>query len=309
MASIRIKGWHIVAIALIIVAMWYTGVLSFSIQGPQEQTPETQLVSVNKPLQFAVVDPLGGGGLASASVLVYGTDKVLKESLTTATDGYTAQTALPYQSGTTLYVKILKSGYVTRWMQVTVPKMTPTDAQAQTTNYISLQTVPLGTYTIKVTDQFGNVYTDGSDLNFTSLNVSTVSITISIYNTVDNTGYISSYDPLNGINLRSVLVLGTAGSDVSISGAGGSITRGTNSYWCITVNDDGLTRQIIGNQYVKPGVTSITFTINKGALSAGEEQDFTFTLYAYFDQTYFAQNGIGGPDASSLATFGLTLIG
>jgi len=303
--AVKIKGWHIVAVLLIVLLLWYGGYIKFGIQ-PTPQ-PEEELVSVNKPLQFAVVDPLAGGGLASASVTVYGTDKTLKESLTTASDGYTAQTALPYPSDTILYVKVSKTGYVTKWSQVVVPKMTPSDAQSLTTNYIPLQTINLGTYTIKVTDQFGNSYSSGGTLNFTALGTSTVSVTITIYNTEDNSGYVSSYDYLNGVNLNAVLLSSTAGSSVTVTGAGSSVMRGTTSYWISVLNDDGLTRQLVGNQYVKPGVTSVTITFGKGSLAAGGSQAFTFNLQDYFDQSYFAANGIGGPDAASLASFSLTL--
>jgi hypothetical protein len=240
-------------------------------------------------------------------VAVYGTDKTLKESLTTAADGYTAQTALPYSSDTILYVKVSKTGYVTRWVQVVVPKMTPSDAQSLTTNYIPLQTINLGTYTIKVTDQFGNSYTSGGSLNFTALGATTVSVTITIYNTEDNSGYISSYDYLNGIDLNAVLLSSTSGSSVTVTGAGSSVMRGTTTYWISVLNDDGLTRQLVGNQYVKPGVTSVTITFGKGSLAAGSTQAFTFNLQDYFDQSYFTTNGIGGPDAASLASFSLTL--
>jgi len=307
--AIKIKGWHIAVIAIAILLLWYAGYIKFSTQPIQQQPqPSENLVSVNKPLQFAVVDPLAGGGLVSAGVTVYGTDKTLKESLTTATDGYTAQTALPYSSDTSLHVKVSKAGYVTRWFSVVVPKMTPSDAQSLTTNYIPLQTVNLGTYTIKVTDQFGTSYTSGSTkLNFTALTVSTCSVTISIYNTEDNSGYISSYDPLNNINLNVPLLTSTTDSKATVTGAGSSVARGTNTYWISVVSDDGLTRQLVGNEYVKPGVTSVTITFGKGSLAAGETQNFVFTLYDYFDQSYFAANGIGGPYATSLASFTLIL--
>ena len=306
--AVKIKGWHIVAILLILFLLWYTGV--FKIEVKQQVTQPTSgaenLVSVNKPIKFALSDPLAGAAIASANVYIYGPDKVLKESLVTASDG-TVTSALPYQSDSVIYVKVAKTGYVTRWFTVTVPKMTPADAQSLTSNFVPLQTYNLGTYTIKVTDQFGNSYTSGGSLNFTALGATTVSVTITIYNTEDNSGYVSSYDYLNSINLNAVLLASTPGSSVTVTGAGSSVMRGTTTYWISVLSDDGLTRQLVGNQYVKPGVTSVTITFGKGSLTAGGSQAFTFTVYGYFDQNYFATNGIGGPDAVSLATFSLTL--
>jgi hypothetical protein len=167
--------------------------------------------------------------------------------------------------------------------------------------------VTLGTYTIKVTDQFGNSYSSGGLLNFTSLGVSSVSITITIYNTADNTGYVTSKDQINNILLAAVLETSTPGSAVTVSGAGQRVVRGTTSYWLTQLSDDGLTRQLVGNTYVKPGVASITITFGKGSLAKGQTQAFTFNLMIYYDPAYFAVNGIGGPDATSVATFTLNL--
>jgi len=304
-----IRPIHVVLIAVtLLAALWFTGILSFNPEQVTIPTPEDDsgLVTVNKPLKFSLSDPLGGSAIASANVYIYGTDKVLKESLTTASDG-TVTSALPYQSGDTINVKVAKSGYVTRWFSITVPKMSPADAQSLTSNFIALQTYNLGTYTLKVTDQFGNTYSDGGTMNFTTLGASTVSVTVTLYNTEDNSGYISSFDKLNDISLNAAMVTSTAGSKATVSGAGSSVTRGTTSYWINVVSDDGLTRQLVGNQYVKPGVTSVTLTFGKGSLAAGDTEAYTFTLYDYFDQSYFASNGIGGPDAASLTSLTLNL--
>lgn len=305
--AVKIKGWHIAALVLLILAyMWYTGSLQIQVQRPVPQQPTAELVSVNKPLKFSLTDPLAGAAIGSANIYIYGPDKVLRETLTTASDG-TVVSALPYASDTTIYVKVVKSGYVTRWFTITVPKMTPADAESLTSNYIALQTVNLGTYTIKAVDQFGNTYASGGSLNFTALGASTVSVTFTIYNTEDNSGYVSSYDFINGINLNAVFQTSTGGSSVVVNGAGNSVQRGTTTYWLTVLSDDGLTRQIIGQTYVKPGQTSVVITFNKGALSAGQSQAFTFNLMAYFDPAYFASQGIGGPEAVTLASFSLTL--
>jgi hypothetical protein len=306
--AVKLKGWHIVALLLILFFLYYSGYIKFSVQ-PQpsvEQPPSENLVSVNKPIKFFVNDPLAGSAIGGASIYVYGSDKVLRESLTTDTDG-TKTSALPYQSGTVIYVKIAKTGYVTRWVTVTVPMMSQADAQSLASNFVPLQTVNLGTYTIKATDQFGNSYSSGGTLNFTSLGVSTISVTFTIYNTEDNSGYVSSYDIINNVNLNAALLASTGGSSVTVQGAGASVVRGTTTYWITVLNDEGLTRQLVGNQYVKPGVTSVTITFGKGSLTKGSTQAFAFKLQGYFDQSYFAANGIGGPDAVDLASFSLTL--
>jgi len=305
--ALKLKDWHIALIVIVLLAAWYYGYMKLPVQiQPVPETPTEELVKVNKPLKFSLSDPLGGSAIGTASVKIYGSDRVLKESLTTGSDG-TVTSALPYSSDGVIYVKVSKSGYVTRWFTVTVPKMTTADAQSLTSNFISLSTYNLGTYTIKATDQFGNSYSSGGTLNYTTLGVTSVSVTFTIYNTEDDSGYISSYDYVNGINLNAAFLSATAGSSVTVTGAGSSVQRGSNTYWITILSDDGLTRQLVGDKYVKTGVSSVTITFGKGSLAAGSSQAFTFNLYDYFDQGYFATNGVGGPDAASLASFTLTL--
>jgi hypothetical protein len=53
------------------------------------------------------------------------------------------------------------------------------------------------------------------------------------------------------------------------------------------------------------GQAPFTTTVNKGALVHGTsgEQTFVLTLIAPFDSAYYEANGVGGPNAASLATF------
>ena len=298
---------HVLAGILILFVLWMFWP-SIAAHIPQqniaEQTTSTRGVAVTKPLQIAVTDPIAGQAVSGASVLVY-EGNVLKESLTTDSAGK-ATTSLPYKSGTQLYIKVV-NGNSKEWKAITVPYMSPEDAQSLTTNFVSIPFFTLGTYTIKVMDQFGNVYASGDTVNFTTLGVSTVTLTITIYNTVDNTGYVSSYDPINKVNWYAYLVTSTSGTAVGITGFDQSVQRGTTTYYLVHVPDDGLTRQLVGQTYVKPGTWSYTITINKGTLTAGQSQAFTITLYAYFDPQYFAANGVGSPDALALATFTLNV--
>ena len=303
------KGWHIAVLLLLIIGAWYLGYINFnvpgSIQGPQPSAP-ANMVAVTKPIKFAVTDPLAGSAVASASIQIYGPDKVLRETLTTDSSG-SATTSLPYRSGETYYVKVSKTGYVTRWFTVSVPYMSQADAQSLTTNFVALQLVQLGTYTIKIVDQFGNVYTSPATINFTTLGVTSLTLTINIYNTKDNSGFVSSTDPINGVSWGAVLLLSTAGTSVVVQNAGTSVVRGTTTYYILPVSDNMLTRQVISGQYVKPGVASLTITVSKGSLVKGQTQSFTLNLQAYFDPSYFAANGIGSLDAASLTTFTLNL--
>jgi hypothetical protein len=301
---VKISFGQLLAIVVIAIILWYylPAFLPKPAQVVTTSSPVSNLVSATKPIKFFVQDVLKGQAVASASVKVYqGTQLV--ESLTSDSTGM-ATTGGMYSSGTVLNVLVVSSNSK-QWFKITVPQMSPADAQSLTVNQVVIPFWSLGSFTIKVTDQFGNTYSSGGAVNFTTLGVSSVSITVTIYNTVDNTGYKSSFDPINNVNWYAVLSTSTGGSAVAVSGLGSSVMRGTTTYYLTQVSDDGLTRQLVGQTYTKTGVTSVTFTVNKGSLAHGSSQTFTLALYAYFDPQYFATNGIGSPDALQLTSFAL----
>jgi len=223
-------GIFILLIAVGLFGAWYFGYLQLNVT-PSPSPGPSDMVAVNKPLQFSLMDPLAGQAIGSASVLIYSPDKTLKESITTDSSTYPGRgiTINPYKSGDTIYVKIVKAGYVTRWVPVTIPKMTYSDAQSLQYNFIPLQTYNLGTFSIKAFDQFGNTYSSGGTLNFTALGVNQITLTINLINTEDNSGYISSHDLLNNIDLKACVLASTTGSSVTVSGFSSSTQRGTTT--------------------------------------------------------------------------------
>lgn len=303
----RLKTWHILLLGLLIFA-WYGGYIKFETQSiatvTQTETAALEGVAVNKPLLISVVDPIAGQSVASATVKIYdGT--TLMETLTTGSNGQVT-TAMPYPSGKRLNIYI-ESGNSKKWVTITVPYMNQADAQATSTNYVTLPFFTLGTYSIKVIDQFGNVYTSGGTLNFTTLGSDTVSLTIQIYNTQDNTGYESSHDPISNVDWKAVFRAYATNPSFIVSGFERNVERGTTSYYLKVIPDDGLIRQKVGTQYVKPGVYTFTITLQKGSLAAGSSEVLTLDLFAYFDPNYFATTGIGSNDQLQLATFTLNI--
>jgi hypothetical protein len=173
--------------------------------------------------------------------------------------------------------------------------------------------VILGTYAIKCFDNFGNQYTTGQTVNFTDLAATSVTLSFTVYNSATNTGYRTTYDSLDNVNQACGVELSTAGSDVSlptgITGGTGAqaFARGTNTYWSTILSDSSLTNQKVGLTQPLQGQAPFSITINQAALSAGNDQDFNIALVAPFDSAYFANNGVGGPNAASLASFAITV--
>ena len=308
--GIKLTGGHLALIVACVILLFAGGFLSLGVvqdEEPQggDEDPITgdELVNVNKPIQFSVIDPLGGASTTGASLYVYDTNKVLRETVSYSNGVW--KSAMPYESGKNLYVKAVAANFTTRWFEVSVPQMTPADAQASTVNFMEVPIIKEGTWSIKLTDQLGNVYNSGDTLDFSNLSVSTVTLTVMVYNSVDNTGYVVSHDQLNNIDLGIAMLTNSTGSDVLVQGAGSSMSRGSQTYWAYELNADGVTKQLVGSHYVKSGIATMSIQIGEGSLTA--TQFLRFSLMSYFDTDYFMDNGIGGPDASAETTFNLIL--
>ena len=312
--GIRIQPIHmgLIAITILLCAWWFGAFAGLGVAPSPYVAPtiEPGLVSVNKPVQFAVMDPLAGSALGSMTVNVYdGTQ--LMETLTTASTGL-ATSSQPYASDRALNVQIVgNTTYCTKWATVTVPRMSAADAQSLTTNYVLLNTRTLGTFAIRIfNDSGGAALTTADVVNMSAYTSTPLQLTVTLANSVDNTGYVSSYDPLNRINLNAVVVTSSTTSYLTIQNAGTYAPRGTVSNWLQVCNDDLISKQLVGGVYTKPGSQSYTVTIYAGSLpdgAAGANQTVTFNLYKNFDTTYFAAQGIGGPSAAAIAAATFTL--
>ena len=191
----EIDGKYLV-LGIAILLLVYGGYVTLNTEGGGDITSSE--VAVNRKINFVCVDKYGGTAVTSATLKVY-KENQLMESITT--DGTTGigTTGNSFESGTVLDVLLTKSNDK-RWYKVTVPKMSKNDIEALTNNPINLEFFSLDTSaTLKVVDSLGNAYSSNDNLNFTTLGVTQVTISVSGYISADNKGYIASYDPLNGI--------------------------------------------------------------------------------------------------------------
>lgn len=283
--------------------MTYLGVFAgLGITTPTLPGEGDGLVSVNKPLQVSVMDPLAGSALGAMTVRIYD-GSMLVETLTTAATGL-ATSSQPYQSGKVLNVHIVgNTTYAGRWTTVTIPKMNAADAQSLTTNYVLLSTRAIGTFEFRaVRDDTGAAVTNGTAINMTSFTTTPLKLTFTVANTADNTGWISSYDPISKVNLNAVTVISSGQSYMTVQNAGSYVSRGTTSNWLTTMNDDLITKQLVGSTYTKPGSQTFTVTVYAGSLTSAANQTVTLNLYKNFDTQYFSAQGVGGPDAATIAT-------
>jgi hypothetical protein len=275
--------------------------------GGGTQTQTAGLIDVTKPIRFAVMDEYAGSAVSGATVQIYrGTSPV--ETLMSGSDG-TVTSALTYRSGENLNVYITK-GSSKYWAALTVPKMSPADAQSLSYNPVTVKTFTVGTYTITVVRSTGASLSSGGTFSFSTAGVTQESFTVSVFNTADNTGYLTSTNPIENRRLGAFLevaITGTHYDKFLVSGLPGYRTTGSGNTWTRPVSDSELSRVKVGNTVVKPGSFSVVVTVDSSPASTGNTATMTIRLNLFADEQRFLTLGDKGADAVVVATFTLTL--
>ena len=302
---------QLVAAGILVILFWVFVVPIIQqnlgvIPGPT-QTQTGNLIDVTKPLRFAVIDEYAGAAVSSASIQIY-KGSMPVETLTSGSDG-TATTALTYRSGETLNVYITK-GSSKYWAAITVPKMTPLDAQSLAYNPLTVKTFTVGTYTITVVRSTGAAISNGGTFDFTAAGVTQESFTVSVFNTADNTGYLTSTNPIDNRKLGAFLEVSVTGADYDkfiVSGLPGYRTTGSGNTWTRPVSDSEISRVKVGSNVIRPGSFSTVITVDASPASPTQTATLTIRLNLFADETRFLTIGDKGPDALVAATFTMTL--
>lgn len=271
----------------------------------------TGLVDVYRHIDLSLSDKYAGSALATKTLVIYDANRVQKESLTTGADG-TIESAHDYGSGEVLYI-YYESSNDKVWFQVTVPQMTETDAHAGNIATIPLQAFSIGTYT---TDQFihaGAPIADAGNYNFTTSG-ETPTFTYILTNTGnDQTGLMTSYDPIYGHNFDIVMYVTFSGTDyekVLVYGFENDYTLGTTHYVARRCNADALTKWKVGNEYRSgyEGTQTISFSLDGTGYTASGATTMQIYVYAYSDAGWSSQKGGNfGVEAVQLAEHTITL--
>ena len=272
---------------------------------------QSSLVDVSKPLDFSLQDQYAGSALTSKTLLLYdGSGLQQLESLTTGGDG-TIATANVYPSGKELYV-YYESSNDKMWWKVTVPQMTPADAESATVNTIKLNAFAIGTYTGSTLYQVATAITDGGTYNKTASG-NTPTFTYNVLNTGnDNTGLKSSYDPLykHNFNVAMYVTFATGNYEtVLVYGFDYDYTLGTTHYVAKNLDPYALTKHKIGNEYqgVAKGSQAVTFSLDLTGYS-GDTTVMQIYAYAYTDPAYsMSHGGAFGVEAVQLDEITVTL--
>ncbi|MDE1854413.1 MAG: hypothetical protein KGI38_11800 [Thaumarchaeota archaeon] len=309
-------------------------------------------------IAIQVNDPLAGSGNNAPTLAIYPQSSVVVGGVTygpsqiiespTVTSAGVATTAAFYPPGAQLIGKLTLSNYETEYWKFTYPGASASQVQGGQWPTVILYQPKLATITISLTDGSGNTYASaGNDINFTNsgactsgnncLGVSSTTLTVTITNTVANTGYISTFDPQNNVNwcLAGSFKEGTSGSPnkatysgmpvgftvgsqrfyaTNLNGGFGSVPAGANftpqNSGCNTnnISSGGLTEQTVGTT-TNGGSLSFKFTAGVGSLTHGNTIVDSIQVWEYADLTYAAANsGVFSPSAVQLgSTFTFTL--
>lgn len=273
--------------------------------------PTSDIVNVNRHVDWQVIDDYAGGGIANVYMYVY--DPSLRKyegdgsAYKTGTDG-TLESGIAYSSGDSLKVYCV-NGNAKAWYSFAVPQMNKEDAQILTVNPVTLRffTEINGTTapTFTLIHQ-GTSIADAGNYNCTTSGT-TRTFTFSIYNNDDNTGFIESYDPLNNINWYAMVYLKQYTgnyADISLTGWDGAYEKGSSMYYYKQVTatgTSGISKYKVGNNYVWSGSWSFSFTGDFTGLT-GDTTDWDIFVYIYSDPAYYQAKSNFGPDSVQLGS-------
>lgn len=283
--------------------------------GQAEDDQKTGQYGAELPINIIVNDEYKGGTVASATVKVYevGAAKAT-ETLTTGTDG-SKTGSVKYESGDVLDIYVVKSNSKMWFHDIRVPFYTTEYMAAQKTAHdVSVDFWTLGTYGISVVGPDGVSISNNGNLNKTETAIgSTPTLTITIRNTADDTGFLSSEDPVEGYVDQTLCFIKTTGTNaekvVMSSPRWARKDIGTDYYWGGRVADADLTRILDSDGTVKQnGVYTFDMKLDLTSYT-GDAADLIIYVEAYTCWEYFNYyGGAFGSDAVELTTITINLV-
>ena len=261
---------------------------------------------------------LSGGAYSGATVILLSSDK--DQSVDTLTEsgstGVYVSASATYVSGQVYHFKITKGSTTVKTMRIYSLTVDYGYSAQDTSDHAWTQpviVVPTSVPTMSA-NEAGTAETSGATLNVTTTGRPTPLVSISIVNTVDNTGYVGVYTDLStGHTLSMVLVCEvTAGYTIKSTNDWTllkEIASGTDRvYWQGgALADDALTRWVNGAHvpYARPaggqytGAYGTTMTIDTSGMATNTANVYTYTLYYWLDTGYYSTIGSANSEAQA----------
>jgi len=297
----------LIAIAYAYQPAWFNSFMP-SQQVVNQPTPQPTIaagtVSVTKPIKIVANDELAGGVLdgTTSAIKLYANDgHTLLETLSLSSGSVTS--ANSYPSNTQLWIEYYYDTTIDAYnfWHMTVPQMTPADAESLTSNTIAVSTREAGAYTDSLMTSGGLTFTDGSVFNQTAAANQTGTMTYNLYTTSDNTGYPQFFDPIYQIDVKPVVwatLSGGSYTSISLTGFDGSFEKGTTMYYYKVMAPNDVSKQKVGNMYTIAGVGAVTFGFDASGWSNATAATYTtlqMYLEIYSSPTYMDNHGTYGP--------------
>lgn len=315
------KNWWLIAIIVIAISVSLIPI-GFKLSGTElpQIFPEDQTVFfADAPVMFSVGDQWKGGVVASATVDFYiQGDDTLEQTLTTDSDG--EATSLRSYNSTTVFDVMVSKGDASYWYTgVEAPIVPSYDSDFKASqkdkdnpHSIDLDFFTLGTYTLSAQGNDGVQILNNGDLNKTVLG-DKPTLSLTLRNTADNTGFLSSEDIIEGYFDQAISLLkisGTNSETVIVVDNWDYTEVGTLRYWGNTESDKELTKRVDGAGVVRPGykgTSTIELNLDLSTYS-GDAADLTFSVYGYISWDSFTRRRGLDSDAVLLATIAINIV-
>jgi len=271
---------------------------------PEPTIPVAEQIPLSLPIKAVITNEISGAAMTDVSVYLVDNSGRVLEQLALSGNAYVS--SMKYRSGESIFLKIVDGSafYVATvslpYYEKDVAEITQPDYHEVT---IRVPDAPT-TLSIKVYDEAGNLISDGSTLNTTSLGKTTFTLTISVINTEQDTStYPAFNNPATKSTFYSALLL-VADKPLAVSGMNPLYTDASKTaMW----GDIAGLKAVLDprTNTVKPGTETFVVTIDASAITSST----TVTIAAYldFDTSYYKSMGIVNGEAVQLATFSLTI--
>ena len=275
--------------------------------------PTGEALDVNRKVAITFIDKYAGSAPTGTTCYVYGSDgKTLLESGTITTGAYT--TSKYYKSGTALVLEYYNGTGTTDRLRkhVTVPKMFPADIEAVTDNPVTIDVfTSASAITATCQTDAGTTIQDANATTYScnkTIQGNTGSLTFNWYVPTDNTGFLTSYDEIDGLNWYAVLYCKLSGTNyeyVDLTGWDGQYTKGTSIWYYKVLDPTTITKYKVGNTYIYNGAGGFTFSFDVSGYT-GDAANAALWMQAYSDPAYHDLHGSFGPDSYQIDNYSTT---
>jgi len=295
-SSIAVISAVVVAAVVIIGAIAWILLPSLStMKRPAGKTPGIQGstvtgISLTRPVKASLGDLYGDNTTIDGTVDFYSASGTKKDSITVSAG--TGTSAKDHTSGESYDVKITPTGFVTMWDTYTVPDAATGE---DTTLPLTANVIDLGTFSPKAMEPDGSYLTDTENTLVDNLSKATDSkpaITFEIRNTEDDSGWLTSTDPLLNRDYKCVFYFTLSENefeDLVVNAPGmGYVSKTTSRTWFCDISDDAITRIVDADgNVIQNGVYQKTVTIDMAGWTTSNTIKCTYGIATYTSADYY----------------------